>query len=162
MGTVDGETIVNTISKLLVTVVLSGAALLHTTAFAAEDAGTIKTSRGEAQILREGNSLPASVGASLQVSDSIVTGADGAVGITLRDNTRLTAGPNTTLDLNTFRFDKTTHKGAVDASVKRGSLSVISGKIAKASPDGVQFRTPTVTLGVRGTEFIIDVGNGAE
>jgi hypothetical protein len=102
------------------------------------------------------------VGASLQVNDSIVTGADGAVGVTLRDNTRLTAGPNTTLDLNTFRFDKTTHQGEMDASVKRGSLSVISGKIAKASPDGVQFRTPTVTLGVRGTEFIIDTGSGAE
>ena len=138
------------------------AAALHTVAVAAEDAGTIKTSRGEAQILRGGASLPASVGASLQVNDSIVTGADGAVGITLRDNTRLTAGPNTTLDINTFRFDKTTHKGAVDASVKRGSLSVISGKIARASPDGVQFRTPTVTLGVRGTEFIIDAGTGAE
>jgi hypothetical protein len=153
---------VTTLIKPLATLALMLAVALQATVHAAENAGTIKTSRGEAQILRDGNSVPASVGASLQVSDSVVTGADGAVGITLRDNTRLTAGPNTTLDLNTFRFDKTTHKGEMDASVKRGSLSVISGKIAKASPDGVQFRTPTVTLGVRGTEFIIDAGSGAE
>ena len=138
------------------------AAVLSTGALAADDAGTIKTSRGDALIMRDGASQPATVGASLQVSDSIVTGADGVVGITLRDNTRLTAGPDTTLELNTFRFDRTTHVGEMDASVKRGSLSVISGKIAKASPDGVQFRTPTVTLGVRGTEFIIDAGSGAE
>ena len=151
-----------TLIKPTAAMALALTAMLQAAAFAAEDAGTIKTSRGEAQILRDGASLPASVGASLQVSDSIVTGADGAVGITLRDNTRLTAGPNTTLDLNSFRFDKTTHEGEVNASVKRGSLSVISGKIARASPDGVQFQTPTVTLGVRGTEFIIDAGSGAE
>ncbi|GHD36678.1 FecR family protein [Halioglobus pacificus] len=127
-------------------------------AFAADAAGTIKTSRGDAHILRNDTRLPAQVGSTLSTSDRIITGATGAVGITLKDNTRLTAGPNTTLDLNTFRFDKTTHKGALDATVQRGSLAVISGKIAKASPDGVQFHTPTVTLGVRGTEFIIEAG----
>jgi len=132
-------------------------ALLPAAVFAAESAGTIKTSRGEAHILRAGQALPASVGASLDASDSVVTGADGTVGITLRDNTRLTAGPDTTLVLNRFRFDTTTHDGDVDASVQRGSLAVISGKIAKANPGGVQFHTPTVTLGVRGTRFIVDV-----
>jgi hypothetical protein len=130
---------------------------LSATVFAGGEAGTIKISRGDATIARSGTTLPASVGGSVLVSDQIVTGEDGAVGITLRDNSRLTAGPNTTLDLNTFSFDSTTHAGAVDASITRGSLSVISGKIAKASPDAVRFNTPTVTLGVRGTEFIIEV-----
>lgn len=126
---------------------------------AATEAGTIKTSRGSANILRDGANLPATVGQTLLVSDAVVTEGDGVVGITLRDNTRLTAGPNTTLELNKFAFDTTTNRGTVDASVKRGSLSVISGKIAKASPDGVQFHTPTVTLGVRGTKFIVEAGN---
>ena len=125
--------------------------------FSDNEAGTIKISRGDATIARSGSTLPAAVGSPVLVSDQIVTGDDGAVGITLRDNTRLTAGANTTLDLNKFSFDTTTHAGAVDASVTRGSLSVISGKIAKASPDTVRFNTPTVTLGVRGTEFIIEV-----
>lgn len=133
--------------------------LVSAPALAANEAGTIKTSRGSANILRDGASMPAAVGQTLLVSDAVVTDADGVVGITLRDNTRLTAGPNTTLELNKFAFDTTTNRGTVDASVKRGSLSVISGKIAKASPDGVQFHTPTVTLGVRGTEFIVEAGN---
>ena len=126
-------------------------------AFSQTEAGTIKISRGDANIVRGAATLPAAVGGTVFVSDSLVTGSDGAVGLTLRDNTRLTAGPDTTLDLNTFSFDTTTHVGEVDASVTRGSLSVISGKIAKASPNGVKFNTPTVTLGVRGTEFIIEV-----
>ena len=131
---------------------------LSNVTFAQTEAGIIKISRGSAQITRGTETLPAAVGSALLVSDSVVTGEDSAVGITLKDNTRLTAGPNTTLDLNKFSFDTTTHVGTVDASVKRGSLAVISGKIAKGSPEGVRFNTPTVTLGVRGTEFIIEVG----
>ena len=46
----------------------------------------------------------------------------------------------------------------IDATVKRGTLSVISGKIAKATPQAVKFSAPGMTLGVRGTSFIIDAG----
>jgi len=125
-------------------------------------AGTIKTSRGIAQIERQGAKLPADVGSAVQVNDRIITGADGAVGITLRDNTMLSAGPNSTLDLNKFAFNTTTHAGELNASVKRGTLAVVSGKIAKTSPENVNFSTPTISLGVRGTEFVVDAGKGAE
>jgi len=128
----------------------------------AESAGMVKTSKGAASIERNGQKLPAAVGASIETRDRIVTGADGAVGITLRDHTMLSAGPNSVLDLNKFAFDTTTHAGALDASVKKGTLSVISGKLAKANPDGVSFSTPTTTLGVRGTEFVIEAGQSGE
>lgn len=129
-------------------------------AVAGEVAGIIKTSKGVANIERAGQKLPASVGASVEAKDRIVTGADGAVGITLRDNTMLSAGANSVLDLNKFSFNSTTHAGVVDASIKKGTLSVISGKIAKANPDAVRFSSPSVTLGVRGTEFVLEAGDG--
>lgn len=129
---------------------------------AATAAGTIKTSRGTAQIERQGAKLPADVGSAVNVNDRIITGAGGAVGITLRDNTLLSAGPNSTLDLNKFAFNTTTHAGELNASVKRGTLAVVSGKIAKTSPENVSFNTPTISLGVRGTEFVIDAGKGVE
>ncbi|QFU77731.1 hypothetical protein EY643_03190 [Halioglobus maricola] len=125
---------------------------------AGEAAGTIKISRGDAHIVRGGQQLPATPGQHVEVSDSILTGSDGTVGITLNDDTRLTAGPDSTLELRRFVFDSTTHQGSLDASVQRGSLSVISGKIAKASPEAVSFSSPSVTLGVRGTRFIIKAG----
>jgi len=128
----------------------------------AESAGTIKTARGTASIERKGQKIPAVVGAAVESGDRVVTGADSTVGITLRDYTMLSAGPNSTLDLNKFAFNSTTHAGSLDASVKRGTLSVISGKIAKANPNGVVFSTPGVTLGVRGTEFVIEAGQTEE
>lgn len=137
---------------------ICAAALTVQMAFAAEEAGVVKTSKGTVAIERSGEKLGAPVGTHLFSSDRIVTGADGSLGITLRDNTMLSAGPNSTVDLNKFAFNPTTHAGAIDATVKRGTLSVISGKIAKASPEAVSFTAPGMTLGVRGTSFIIDAG----
>jgi hypothetical protein len=128
----------------------------------AEPAGMVKTARGTASIERSGQKIPVTVGALVESGDRIVTAADGAVGITLRDNTLLSAGPNATLDLKKFAFNSTTHAGVIDASVRRGTLSVISGKIAKANPDGMVVSTPSVTLGVRGTEFMVDAGTAQE
>ena len=91
--------------------------------------------------------------------DRIVTGQNSSVGITLRDNTLLSAGADSVLVIDKFLFNSTTHAGEIDASVKRGSVAVISGKIAKQSPDTVRFRTPNAVLGVRGTAFVIDVGD---
>lgn len=126
---------------------------------AAGEAGTVKKSTGSVAIVRAGQKLPAVTGAAVMVSDRVLTGADGSIGITLRDNTLLSAGPNSTLDLNRFSFDSTTHEGEVNATVKRGTLAVISGKIAANSPTRVAINTPTATLGVRGTEFVVEVAD---
>lgn len=125
---------------------------------ALEQAGMVKVSKGQVTVERDKRQLPAPVGTRIFGSDRVVTGANGSVGITLRDNTLLSAGPNSTVDLNKFSFDSTTHAGTIDATVRRGTLSVISGKIAKASPEAVHFSAPGMTLGVRGTSFVIDAG----
>ena len=127
-------------------------------AWAAEEAGVVKISKGTVVIERNGQKVGAPVGTRILASDRITTGADGSIGITLRDNTVLSAGPNSTVDLNKFAFNPTTHAGTLDASVKRGTLSVISGKIARATPEAVSFSAPGMTLGVRGTSFVIDAG----
>jgi len=126
--------------------------------WAADYAGVVKTSKGNVSIERSGYKVNAPVGTRIFSSDRVITGADSSVGITLQDNTVLSAGPNSTVDLDKFAFNSTTHTGAIYASVKRGTLSVISGKIVKASPEAVSFTAPGMTLGVRGTTFIIDAG----
>ena len=91
------------------------------------------------------------------VGDRVRTGADGSVGITLQDETRLTAGPDSTLLITDFRFNPSTKEGSLFASLLKGTFSVITGLIAKHSPGNVNFKTPTMTLGIRGTEFVVDV-----
>ena len=127
------------------------------TSAAAADIGQIKVSKGSVTVERAAQSLPGVIGTRLQESDVITTGADGSVGITMSDDSLLSAGPNSTLSLDRFAFDSTTHQGQFDASLRKGSLSVISGRIAKQSPDAMTLRTPTAILGVRGTEFVVSV-----
>ena len=88
-----------------------------------------------------------------------MTGADGSVGITFIDNSLLSAGPNSVLAIDRFAFDSTTHQGAFEASLKKGTLAVVSGKIAKQSPDAMKVQTPAAILGVRGTEFVVRTGD---
>lgn len=135
---------------------------LNTPAFAAEPAGMVKTSKGEVGIERAGQRIPAPVGTPVLVADRIKTGADGAVGVTLRDNTLLSAGPNSIFAIDKFAFNSTTYEGAVSVGVKKGTLAVSTGKIAKEKPESVDFRTPTSVIGVHGTEFVIETEAGDE
>jgi len=121
----------------------------------ANDVGQIKTAKGAAHIERAGQKLPAAVGAKVRQSDTVVTGADGSVGITFVDNSLLSAGPNSTLAIERYVFDSTMHAGAFDTRLSRGTLAVVSGKIAKQSPDAMTVKTPAAILGVRGTEFVV-------
>jgi len=147
--------------NLKAAIVTAAAVLAAGGSIAAEQpAGMIKTAKGIAAIERAGKQTPAAPGAALMASDRVVTGADGSVGITLRDETLLAVGPNSNVWLEKYAFDPTSHDGVLNATVKRGTLGVISGKLSKQSPGAVQFRTPTSILGVRGTEFVIDVKDG--
>jgi hypothetical protein len=132
--------------------------LLTTTASLAADAGRIKTTRGAAWVERSGMRLPASIGTPVRQDDVIVTGADGIVGITFADDSRLSIGPDTTLAIERFTFNPTTHEGTHETSLRRGTLAAVSGKLARQSPEAMKVRTPTAVLGVRGTEFAVRAG----
>ena len=133
--------------------------LAFSAAALAADVGEVKTASGASYIEREGARLAVKVGMPVRQSDKLVTGADGAVGITFLDNTLVSAGPNSTLAIDSYRFDSTTHAGKFDASLSRGSLAVISGKMVKHSPEAMRIRTPSSVLGVRGTEFVVKVAD---
>lgn len=125
-------------------------------------AGTLKVVNGPAHIERGSERIAAIAGAPVHVADRIRTGAEGSVGITLRDGTLLSAGPNSVLVIDKFAYDGVSQDGRVSIGIRKGTLSVASGKIAKKTPESVDFHTPTSVLGVRGTEFVIEVPDGSD
>ncbi|MFO1315112.1 MAG: FecR domain-containing protein [Burkholderiales bacterium] len=122
---------------------------------AAQDIGRIKVARGQVAVERAGATLAGSVGMRVQASDTVRTGDDGSVGITMDDDSLLSAGPNTVLVLERYAFDTTTNQGRLDTALNKGTLAVVSGRIAKQSPGAMTVRTPAVILGVRGTSFVV-------
>jgi len=123
----------------------------------ASDVGQIKTVRGTVHVERGGQRLAAAPGMNVRQSDTLVTGADGAVGVTFLDNSLLSLGPGSALAIDRYSFDSTTHAGQFDASLKKGTLAVVSGRMVKQSPEAMRVRTPASVMGVRGTEFVVKV-----
>lgn len=117
----------------------------------------IKKMTGQVTILRTGERLPAKIGDPLLEKDIVETGADGGIGITFIDNTVFSAGPNSQIALDEFRFDSNNFQGAMLADMRRGTLAVVSGDITRSTPGAMKIRTPTAVIGVRGTTFAVQV-----
>ena len=137
------------------------AALAAAFPVAAADVGLVKVAKGNVQIQRGAVKMPATVGAGVQASDVIVTGADGSVGITFTDNSLVSVGPGSVFALDKYSFDTTTHQGEFEGNLRQGRLAAISGKMVKQSPESMKIRTPSAIMGVRGTEFLVQVDDTA-
>lgn len=142
----------------IATVILIGAA----SADAGESVGMVKTYRAPAYVVRSGQELPAQVGMPVFAADRLKTGRDGALGVTLKDDTLLSSGPESTLAVEQFAFNSTSHEGGMLLKVIKGTLSMISGLIVKNNPEAARIRTPQATIGIRGTELIVEVEGGGE
>lgn len=128
----------------------------------AEGIGKVKLLHGDVRIERAGQTSSAALGNPLYQNDRIITGNDGSVGLLFDDDSRISAGPNSVLALDQFKFDKTTDDGNFDMSLKKGTLSVISGKLVKKTPGALKVTTPAAVLAVRGTEFSVKVDEASE
>lgn len=142
---------------LITAALFAGTLVLAATTPALAEIGRIKSNVGMAQIVRGKQTIAAAPGFKLEATDQLVTGKDGRMGIAFTDDTRIAVGPNSKIVLATYKYDRTQQTGEFVARVNKGSLGVVSGKIAKSAKDAMQVHTPTTILGVRGTRFVVDV-----
>jgi hypothetical protein len=120
--------------------------------------GRVKVLTGTAFVTHQnGQRIPAQVGQLLRETDALTTGPDGQMGVTLKDETRISLGPNTEAQRNRFAYAPAEGSLALVLRVVRGLAVYVSGTIAKLSPDAVRIETPTAIVGVRGTHLAIKV-----
>ena len=111
--------------------------------------GTVKT---ETRELKTGDKI--------YLNETIFAGTGSGTQILLLDQSTFTIGEDSEVVMDTFIFDPATNDGKIVASVKQGSLKVISGLISKKNPDSLTVEVPEGTLGSRGTEFQTIVSRG--
>ena len=128
----------------------------------ASEVGQVKTAKGTVHLERGGQRVAAQPGTPVREGDLLVTGADGAAGLTFSDNSLLSVGPSSSLAIDRYAFDPTTHAGRFDSTLRRGTLAGVSGKIVKQAPEAMRVRTPGAIMGVRGTEFAVRVSPQGE
>jgi hypothetical protein len=120
-------------------------------------AGRVKVISGSAFIIRQQKSMEATVGAIVFESDVLRTGDEGRLGVTLRDDTRVSLGPKTELRLSRIAYAPAEGQLALVLSIARGVVAYVSGQIARLSADAVRVETPDAVIGVRGTRIAIRV-----
>jgi FecR protein len=137
------------------------ACLVSFPTWGAEVAGRVKTLRGNVTITRDHTAMIATPGSILLAGDQLKTGKDSALGVTLKDDTSLSMGANSGVVLEKFHFDSTTHEGNLFLSMTKGAMGFVTGLIGKLAPQKVAIKLPASTIGIRGTEFIVEVEGGS-
>ena len=120
-------------------------------------AGTAKVVKGQVDVSGRGAERALVAGGALSATDRVTTGPDSSASLVLRDGTLLVVGPNSRMELQEFAFNPTTHDGNMVVGVLRGTVRMVSGLIRKTREDAVRVVTPTALVGIRGTDFIVDV-----
>lgn len=123
----------------------------------AEVVGHVKTVKGDAQVVTAGKAAKAVPGTPVFAGSQLKTGANAAMGVTFKDNTVMSFGPNTELTVDDYLYAPNQGKLKLGASLAKGTLAYLSGAIAKIKPEAVTVKTPTGTIGVRGTHFVVKV-----
>lgn len=129
-------------------------------ASAAETIGYVKTVSGKATIVREGLERSAAVGAPLFENDTLKTGEESSLGVTMKDGTTLSAGPETEILLDKYAYVPSRQQLGFVARVSQGTLDFVSGMLGKLAPESVAIETPTGVIGMRGTHFVVRVAPG--
>lgn len=124
---------------------------------AADPVGYVKTAEGEAFLLSADRAVPAQPGLAVQSGQTLKTGRTGRLGVTFRDNTVMSLGPDTEIAIDEYLYAPGQDELKFGASLLRGTLHFISGVIAKLKPEAVSIRTPGGTIGIRGTRFLVKV-----
>lgn len=124
---------------------------------ASEKIGTMKLVEGEVKVISlSGTQALAKSGHELVAGDKLVSGNNGSASLVLRDGTVLMLSAKSTLDLKNFTFDSTTNAGSMLLSLTKGTMRAVTGLIAKRNPNAVEIKTPTLSVGVRGTDFVVN------
>ena len=119
--------------------------------------GYVKTVTGEAWVTTAGQRVQAEPGTAVLLGSQLRTQAQASLGITFKDNTVMSFGPDTVVTVDEYLYAPAQGQLQLGASLLKGTLNYVSGVIAKLKPDAVAVKTPTGIIGVRGTQFVAKV-----
>ena len=111
---------------LVVAALLSTAIGSNITQSAESSIGYVKSVAGLSSVLRSGDRNIAASGQPLFEKDILETGGDGALGVTLKDNTLLSLGPNSSLTLETYLLRPDQDSYSLITRITRGTVQYVS------------------------------------
>ena len=120
---------------------------------AAAEIGSVARVQNTAWALNTGDNRSLEAGAPIYDGDVLSTGSEARLEVTFVDGTSLTLGQNAVIEVDEFVYDPDAESGSTAWDVVAGAFLMVTGEIAKNSPENVSISTPSATIGIRGTQF---------
>jgi hypothetical protein len=139
--------------RALAALLLSGACCL---ALAGQVAGTVIHLSGPLLAQKaDGTAKVLAVRSEVEQGDTLVSEKNTYAQIKFVDNSEITLKPNTTFKVEAFAFDVGKPAGdSASFNLIKGGLRSITGLLGKRNKEKFQLKTPTATIGIRGTTFV--------
>jgi hypothetical protein len=142
--------------RLILKLAINALFLISVPAFAG--VGSISEFQGGGSVKRGAKVAPAAKGSSIEKNDTVSTNSQGKFKIRFVDATTVNITQNSRLVIDDFVYDgNNKSKGKIGLKLALGTARYTSGAIAKGNARGVGIRTPTATIAVRGTDFVMSV-----
>lgn len=110
---------------------------------------------GDATIVRDGKNIVVTLGAKLEKKDTIYTKRNSKLQIIFNDNTVVTLGKNSALNVKEYVYDPNTPKNSkTNLNFFKGAFKTITGNIGKINKEKFKLSTKTATIGIRGTTIL--------
>jgi hypothetical protein len=122
-----------------------------------EPIGYVKTVKGSAWVTTSGQRVQAQPGTAVQMGSQLKTASGASMGVTFKDDTVMSFGPDTELTVDEYLYSPAKGQLKLATRLDKGTLTYVSGVIAKLKPDAVSVKTPSGIIGVRGTSFMVKV-----
>jgi len=151
--------IMKNVSKVLIItigVLIAGLAGFATQAFASDAKGLVVASRGTVIANSSADSRELKQGDEIFVEDEIMTGPKSFAVVQFLDGAKVTIKPNSEIVVEDYVYNGNSDDKAT-LSLVSGGLRVITGAMAKNNPENYKVKTPVALMGVRGTEFAIQL-----
>lgn len=119
--------------------------------------GEVSMVLGQAYVERQdGRRHNLEVGSQIQVSDRIVTEANGHVHIRFVDNALVSVRPHSRLEVVNYDYKANRpEQSTVKFNLIEGVTRSISGAAASSARERFRLNTPIAAIGVRGTDFVV-------
>lgn len=124
-------------------------------ALAAQVAGTVVNLSGPLMAKKANGTVKVlAVKSEVEQGDTLVSEKNTYAQIRFVDNSEITLKPNTTFKVESFAYDAAKPEAdSASFSIVKGGLRSVTGLLGKRNKEKFQLRTPTATIGIRGTTF---------
>jgi len=136
------------------TLALCGACLIAPASALAQAAGRVLMTAGETSALRDGKVVPLTFGSPIEARDTLQTGPRSNLQVRLTDESILSLREQSQMRIEEYRFSgKDDDQGSAVFSLVKGAFRTVTGLIGRRDHSRYGVRTPSATIGIRGTMY---------